>query len=247
MTCTEKLRPKALDLFCGAGGAAMGLWRAGFDVVGVDIEPQPRYPFLFIRADALRPPFRLEDFDLVWASPPCQAFTSMRFMWNRKVHPNLIPATRAMLKSAGMQYVIENVPGAPLEEAHVRLCGTMFGLGTLNGQAELRRHRLFETTFGVLSPPCQHGAPLVVGVYGGHCRDRRRLGTVGVYGNVGGHNAREKAQKFLTAQRREVMGIDWMTNSELSESIPPAYSQHIGRYAFMALNLDPDEYERGEL
>jgi DNA (cytosine-5)-methyltransferase 1 len=249
-------RPRALDLFCGAGGAAMGLHRAGFDVVGIDNRPQPRYPFPFIQADALKPPVRLEDFDLVWASPPCQAHSAMRTMPNAKDHPDLIPPTRAMLEASGKAWVIENVPGAPLRSP-LKLCGTMFGLGTKDGTAELRRHRLFETSFdALLAPPCNHSAMMVCGVYGGHGRDHRRTignygdgaGTnisnarkrkrsVGVYGHAVGSSVRDGTQQFSTQQRREAMGIDWMTGNELSQAIPPAYSEHIGRYALLALGV----------
>jgi DNA (cytosine-5)-methyltransferase 1 len=120
----------------------MGLHRAGFKVTGVDFKRQPRYPFDFVRADALLPPFRLSDFALIWASPPCQAFTTLRHMPNGREHPNLIPPTREMLRASGVPYIIENVPGAPLIRP-LKLCGTMFGLGTADGRAELRRHRLF--------------------------------------------------------------------------------------------------------
>jgi DNA (cytosine-5)-methyltransferase 1 len=228
-------RPRALDLFCGAGGAAMGLHRAGFDVLGIDNRKQPRYPFPFIQADALRPPVRLENFDLIWASPPCQAHSAMRTMPNGKEHPDLIPATRQMLYGA-RSWVIENVMGAPLHRP-VRLCGTMFGLGTKDGRAELRRHRLFESSFDVvLTPPCNHRR-YACGVYGdGNGRDyRRHPATVGVWGNAGGSSKRDGIQQFTTDERRQAMGIDWMTGDELSQAIPPAYAEHIGRYAMIAL------------
>lgn len=160
---------RALDLFCGAGGASMGLHRAGFDVTGIDIARQRHYPFPFIQADALVPPVDLSRFDLIWASPPCQAYTALRKMWNSKPHADRIPETRALLIASGRPYVIENVPGAPLK-ATIRLCGTMFDLQTPCG-AELRRHRYFETSFGCLEPECRHGFS-VLGVYGGHIRDR---------------------------------------------------------------------------
>lgn len=208
------MAPLALDLFCGAGGAGMGLHRAGFDVIGVDIQPQRNYPFRFVQADALKPPFSLTQFDFVWASPPCQAFVSLRWMYNAKTHADLIPPTRALLEKAGRPYVIENVMGAPIK-GWVKLCGTMFGLGAED--AELRRHRLFETSFACLSPPCCHGKKArVIGVYGGHGRDRRR---------------KINTQDFSVDARREAMGIDWMTGAELSEAIPPAYSEFIGRAA----------------
>lgn len=221
-------RPLALDLFCGAGGVSMGLCAAGFDVGGVNIKARRRHPafhyapyarsFRFIRADALRPPVNLEDFDFIWASPPCQAFTSLRGMWNAREHPNLIPATRELLEASGRPWCIENVRDAPLGESGrlTMLCGSMFGLRTNDGAAELRRHRYFETSFDLgLTPPCAHRSP-VIGVYGGHGRDRRR---------------RVNTQDFSTAARREAMGIEWMSGGELSEAIPPAYATWIGTRA----------------
>jgi DNA (cytosine-5)-methyltransferase 1 len=210
-------RPLALDLFCCAGGAGMGLYRAGFDVVGVDIERQSRYPFPFVQADALRPPFRLTDFDFIWASPPCQAHTALRTMHNAKEHADLIPATRAMLDAAGVLYVIENVMGAPLRNP-IMLCGTMFGLGI--PEAELRRHRQFET------------GPFYWSIPHGPCRHRKR--TIGVYGGGHGvslHRHAKGVPCFTAAQERAAMGIDWQTVDEMSQAIPPAYSEAIGRAA----------------
>lgn len=222
----RKLR--ALDLFCCAGGASMGLHRAGFEVVGVDIRPQPRYPFEFHQADALT--FPLDGFDFIWASPPCQAHTAMKTMHNARDHEDLIPATRNRLNASGLPYVIENVVGAPLIEPFM-LCGTMFGLGVEN--ADLQRHRIFEANFFVgLVPPCNHGARATIGVYGGHVRNRKR--TIGIYGE-GARDSRRKFDKgvpdFTVEQGREAMGIDWMTLAELSQAIPPAYGEFIGRAA----------------
>jgi DNA (cytosine-5)-methyltransferase 1 len=226
------VRPKALDLFCGAGGAAMGLYRAGFDVVGIDIKPQPRYPFPFIQADALRPPVRLEDFDLVWASPPCQAYSALRVMKNRREHAMLIDPVRAMLKGSGQPWVIENVGGAPLRDP-LELCGSMFGLESEGFQ--LRRHRYFEASFFVLGTECQH-APRTVGVYGGKARNIAQEKR---------HYAKDKETRGAPAGvvlrqgiGRAAMGIDWMNMDELSEAVPPAYSEHIGRYALMALGIE---------
>lgn len=221
---------RALDLFCCAGGASMGLRRAGFEVVGVDIRPQPHYPFEFHQSDALTYP--LEGFDFIWASPPCQAHTAMKTMHNAKPHLDLIPETRERLKRSGTPYVIENVVGAPLADTFM-LCGTMFGLGVED--ADLQRHRLFEASFDVgLIPKCQHGARSTIGVYGGHVRNRKRVRTIGVYGE-GARDSRRKFDKgvpdFTVQQGREAMGIDWMTIAELSQAIPPAYSEFIGRAA----------------
>lgn len=218
---------KALDLFSGAGGVAMGLHRAGFDVTGIDVRPRKTYPFRFIQADALLPPVRLTDFDFIWASPPCQAHTSLRTMHNARAHPDLIPQTRAMLIEAGVPWCIENVPGSTLRHT-LMLCGTMFGLGC--DGAELRRHRLFETSFPMLAPPCQHGSRAVIGLYGGHQRNRAR--TIGVYGE-GCRDSTRKHNRghpdFTVADGRKAMGIDWMSLADLCQSVPPAYSEYIGR------------------
>ena len=209
-------KPRLLDLFCGAGGAAMGYHRAGFEVVGVDINPQPRYPFEFIQADAMT--FPLDGFDVIHASPPCQAFSSMKFMHNAKAHFDLLTPTLARFDGIDVPWVVENVSGAPMRSA-VRLCGTVFGLGT--DDAELWRHRLFESSTPMLSPPCAHGRKSrVIGVYGGHGRDRRR---------------KVNTQDFSTEERRRAMGIDWMSGAELSQAIPPAYTEWIGQRLLEAI------------
>lgn len=231
-------RPKLLDLFCGAGGCSMGYHRAGFEVTGVDLNPQPRYPFTFVQGDALA--FLAKhghEYDVIHASPPCQAFTALKTMPNAKAHDDLLTPTRELLISLGKPYVIENVPGAPMRN-YITLCGTMFGLGT--GDAELRRHRLFEVEPMFLwVPPCDHyGRQRVIGVYGGHGRDRRRIrpATVGVWGNAGDKSARDGTKQFSTEERREAMGIDWMTGAELSQAIPPAYTEYIGRQLLAVLS-----------
>ena len=141
---------KALDLFCCGGGASMGLHHAGFEVVGVDIEPQPHYPFEFHQADALTYP--LDGFDLIWASPPCQDFSAYgRRPDHVAERGNLIPAMRERLQASGTHYIIENVPGAMGQlRRRVMLCGSSFGL-------DVRRHRLFECSFPVWPKPCDHG------------------------------------------------------------------------------------------
>ena len=167
-------RPRLLDLFCGAGGAAMGYHRAGFEVVGVDINPQPRYPFEFHQADALEYP--LAGFDAIHASPPCQRFSTMTKRWARSSsHSDLIEPTRSRLRESMLPYVIENVAGAPLV-GPIRLCGSSFGL-------PVRRHRLFEMSSPpLLVPPCQHDGPAlqVTGHPGGSSRrdPRARFGGI---------------------------------------------------------------------
>jgi DNA (cytosine-5)-methyltransferase 1 len=147
------MRPRLLDLFCGAGGAAMGYHRAGFDVIGVDLNPQPRYPFEFHQADAMTYP--LGGFDAIHASPPCQAF-SVATQHARGDHADLLTPTRDRLLRQDAPWVIENVPGAPLR-VDVKLCGCMFGLG------RLRRERWFETSWRMfdMRPPCHHPEPAI--------------------------------------------------------------------------------------
>ncbi len=211
------MKPRALDLFCCAGGATKGLQRAGFHVTGVDIKPQPRYcGDAFHQADALT--FPLEGYDFIWASPPCQAHTSMKTMHNAKHHADLIPATRERLEKWGGPWVMENVIGAPLGVG-IQLCGTSFGLGT--GAAELRRHRHFEANFLLMGPPCRHGSE-VIGVYGGHARNRKRSGG-------------SRGKQDFYGKAGEALGIDWMTLSELSQAIPPAYSEFIGQQVMQIL------------
>lgn len=209
-------RPRLLDLFCGAGGAGMGYHRAGFDVVGVDIKPQPRYPFEFHQADAMT--FPLDGFDAVHASPPCQAHSTLRHR-TRREYPNLIPETRERLVSSGLPYVIENVESAPLRNP-LTLCGTEFGL-QVEGRW-LRRHRLLESN--VFLP----------GAGGCNCSGRR-IG--GVYG-TGGGGPMTRGWKFRPDQARVAMGIDWMSTAELAQAIPPAYTEHVGGFLLAALSLE---------
>lgn len=220
--------PRILDLFCGAGGAGKGYVDAGFEVVGVDIEPQPRYPFEFHRADAVElledlldnwptgsplPP--LEQFDAIHASPPCQAYSALRTMPGVGEHPELVEPTRELLHATGLPYVIENVPGAPLRQPLV-LCGSEFGL-TVRTRPDgrlrwLRRHRLFESNVWL------------VGAGGCNCF-RRPI--AGVYGHGGGGHSRRGWQVYAD-EAREVLGTPWMNRDEASQAIPPAYTSFIG-------------------
>ena len=227
---------KLLDLYCSAGGAGMGFKMAGFDVTGIDILPQPHYPFTFYQTDALE--FLAEhghEYDYIHASPPCQAHSVMtKGMWKDRIseHPQLIEPTRELLLKLGKPYDIENVPGAPLINP-VMLCGTMFGLGTKHG-SQLRRHRYFESNWNIgLTPQCNHiKNASVIGVYGrGQHPQRRRIpATIGVYGHAGGSSRRDYLDFscFTTNDRRDAMGIQWMTGNELSQAIPSVYTQFIG-------------------
>ena len=203
---------RLLDLFCGAGGAAMGYSQAGFtEIVGVDIAPQPNYPFEFIQGDALEPPVRLEDFDLIHASPPCQGYSTITP--DQSKHPRLIPPTRRLLD--GFPYVIENVEGSRRDLCGpVKLCGSAFGL-------KVRRHRYFEASFAFWSLPCAHGLQgRPVGVYGDHGQDDHE------YRRPDGTHRGAKARDVPHA--REAMGMDWGGWRDLAEAIPPAYTKFIG-------------------
>jgi DNA (cytosine-5)-methyltransferase 1 len=202
------VRPRLLDLFCGAGGAAMGYHRAGFDVLGVDIKPQPNYPFKFVQADATTYP--LDGFDAYHASAPCQDHTPLAALVGMHGTGWMLGATRDRLTSQPRPWVLENVPGAPMR-ADLMLCGKMFGL-------RVKRHRWFE--FG-------EAVSLIMAMP--HQRHRARTATsrrrerwaegwdISITGDVG------------TWCGPEAMGIDWMSGDELSQAIPPAYTEHIGR------------------
>jgi DNA (cytosine-5)-methyltransferase 1 len=210
-------RPRLLDLFSGAGGAAMGYHRAGFEVVGVDIKPQPHYPFEFHQGDAMTYP--LNGFDAIHASPPCQAYSVANNIHQRDDHPDLVPATRERLKTAGVPWVMENVPGAPMRN-YVVLCGLALG-------CNVKRHRLFEYEGFWLwgPPPCPKGHPGDWLLVFGHTVLSR--GKVTGKAKGGGNVIRR--EHVGTERGREAMGIDWMNRDELSQAIPPAYTEFIGR------------------
>lgn len=229
---------RLLDLFCCAGGAGMGYAQAGFEVVGVDIKPQRRYPFEFIQADCLTlDPDFIASFDAIHASPPCQAHSSIsRVSGRQEHHVDRIEETRAMLEASGKPWVIENVVGAPLRDPFT-LCGSMFGLGTSCG-AQLRRHRRFEHNWPVgLVPECNHGGS-VVGIYGGHAHDRRRK-VITVTGSTPQMNVVKNRSRltFAVDEARRAMGIDWMVMAELSQAIPPAYTKWIGERLMRHLQM----------
>lgn len=219
--------PLLIDGFCGAGGAARGYYDRGFDVLGVDLHPQPRYPFPFIQADFLE---FLKSLHVgstgVWlgrqrvaavhASPPCQARSDLRHRTGR-TYPELIEPTQQLLDRLALPFVIENVEGAHELRDPVTLCGTMFpGLRVI-------RHRLFETNWNYTPPEHPDGPHPLVFTY-----DRRKRHGSGQLDQstafvqvTGGGNA-------TVANKRAAMGIDWMIGRELNEAIPPAYTRHIG-------------------
>src|SRR3990167_2746873 len=220
------MKPRLLDLFCGAGGAAMGYHRAGFEVVGVDIKPQPHFPFEFIQANWEEPLHYLPG---LWeregipyalhASPPCQRFSVMTKKWGRsEEHPDFVGDVREALQEVGCHYIIENVVGAPLHSP-VMLCGSMFGLGSQGYR--LRRQRIFEASFDFWPPAsCSHVGQALP-----------------VYGHAGGRSKRDGLRFPGTDAWREGMGIDWMTGNELAEAIPPAFTRWVGRQILEALNV----------
>lgn len=214
-----RTKPRALDLCCKAGGVSVGLHRAGFDVIGVDIEPQPRYPFEFHQADALT--FALDGFDFIWASPHCQGYTALRHAPGAKGKPHQIQQFRARMPKDAL-WAIENVQEAAWDmDNPVTLCGSMFGLGAQGCQ--LQRHRLIMSNFPLNPPACDHDGRPVIGVYGGHARRRAA--------SAGGRGTRDVWDGGHKAAASEAMGIDWMTLGELSEAIPPAYAEYVGRAA----------------
>jgi DNA (cytosine-5)-methyltransferase 1 len=200
-------RPLLLDLFCGAGGGAMGYHRAGFDVVGVDIKPQPRYPFEFIQGDVFEEWFDLSAVTAIHASPPCRDHSRLVQLHGTNETGWMLAETREMLQEFGKPWIIENVARAPMR-ADFKLCGCQFGL------PRLRRERWFETSPQMfdLRPPCRHSGYAVT-----------------VAGHPGGSTvAGGGISVALSADWRLAMGIDWMTSAELAQAIPPDYTEYIG-------------------
>lgn len=206
-------RPRLLDLFCGAGGASMGYHRAGFEVVGVDVNPQPHYPFEFHQGDAME--WELDRFDMIHASPPCHDHSNVTGR-NRKAKGAkgtgwMLQATIDRLSAWGGVWVVENVETATMPRS-VRLCGSSFGL-------DVRRHRLFSSNREIMVPACAHHlqTPRFRSL------DSRKIGlscVVGVHGHLNYAGEGEI--------RNRAMGVDWMTQVELTQAIPPAYTEWIG-------------------
>lgn len=212
---------KVLDLFCGAGGAAWGIKQASpkADITGVDINPQPDYPFEFMQEDvlSLEDSF-LNEFDFIWASPPCQAYSKGGNKESRRKYPKLIEETRRMINlDLGTPFVIENVPGAPLRKDLI-LCGQMFGL-------KIIRHRIFEIEGFYCEQPdlrCkEHKGKVVSGEYVMVCTG----GRPGCYGN---NELRKKLKNPNVKQAQEAMGITHIQSFKaIAESVPPKYSEYI--------------------
>jgi len=223
-----KNKPKLLDLFCGAGGASMGYYRAGFQPYGIDNNPQPNYPFPFLLMDAFEASDRLlrgegltfsngetlylKDFSAFHASPPCQLFStaySMNVPQGKGKAVNLIPQTREMLLTGDKPFVIENIPRAPLRK-DLLLCGTMFGLGVF-------RHRVFECSSPILNPL--------------HPKHNGRIGDGKYYCITQNGWDYVRLQEYDLEKWKLAMGIDWHINKRmLAEAIPPAYTEYIGKY-----------------
>ena len=203
---------KLLDLFCGGGGASVGYVRAGYEVTGVDIVKKKNYPYTFIKADAmaiLKDHAFLNQFDVIHASPPCQQYTAAKHLRNAQGHtsskPDLLAPVRDALITWGGTYVIENVEGAPM--GGVTLCGSTFGL-------KVRRHRKFESNKPLTTKPCDH---------------KNQGRPIGVYGSMNDEIPNGGKTASTLKEGQDAMGIDWLGWSSLKESIPPAYSEYIGR------------------
>lgn len=222
------MKPRLLDLFCGAGGCAKGYADAGFEVVGVDIVPQKNYPYEFHQDSALRVldilisgnlwqgySYMLRDFDVIHASPPCQGYTELNYQ-GKECHPKLIGTIRERLISANVPYVIENVDGASSAFPHaLMLCGSMFGL-------QVRRHRLFESSILLFAPmQCQHDRNFY-SIHGHHVWNRAKR-------SPARKDGRWRPGYGTFEEGLNAMGIDWMLRQkELANAIPPAYTHWIG-------------------
>lgn len=207
------MKLKLLDLYCGAGGAAMGYHRAGFEIVGVDIKLQPNYPFEFHQADALEYP--IDGFDVIHASPPRQAYSKCAGFHYRKKHPRQISLIRMRFQAAGIPYIIENVEGARHRmQEYIVLCGSMFGL-------PIRRHRFFEIRplLNVLLPPCNH--------------KRNPVYITGTPRPSSGPRKDPPADI-----KRSAMQTPWMTIKNMDEAIPPAYTEYIGKQLIEAILME---------
>ncbi len=218
------MMPRLLDLFCGAGGAAMGYHRAGFEVVGVDINPQSHYPFEFHQGDALT--FPLDGFDAIHASPPLDYSTALVGIATSGRYQRLLEPIRTRLEASGLPWVIENVPGAPVAsgialwgQSGVMLCGSTFDLGveTPNGWREVRRHRYFESPIPLWTEGCRHRYPSI----NPYSKEARK---------------RDGIEKGADLWFGRAMGVEWEKRDyQIREAIPPAYTEWIGRQLLAAI------------
>ena len=222
-TVAHGRKPRLLDLFCCAGGAAKGYADAGFEVVGVDIDPQPNYPLEFHQADAIE--FVRDhghEFDAIHASPPCQTFSRTKTLHDNE-HPDLIKPTRDALVASGKPWVIENVVGAPLIDP-IKLSGQHFNMTALDVDGvplKLVRKRLFESNILLRVPDSLHA--------------NRHIQTASIYGAGGGWTPRHRDNPDRrggyiphTDVIKKLLGIDWMTKHEMSQSIPPVFTEWVG-------------------
>lgn len=225
-------RPLLLDLFCGAGGASRGYYQAGFDLMGIDINAMPRYPYAFAQGDAIDyleaeiSSGNIHRFSAIHASPPCQRYSVTKTLHSRE-YPDLINPLRLVLQKTQLPYVIENVVQAPLTDPLI-LCGSQFNLSKRwngdywCGDVYLKRHRAFEMSIAVPDPgPHDHNKIAV---------------TVAGHGRIGGRTERFRGRGY-NQLKRDIMAIDWMRESELNEAIPPAYTQYIGSFLMKHLKV----------
>ncbi len=213
------MKPRLLDLFCGAGGCSVGYMQAGFEVVGVDIAPQKNYPYEFHQADALT--FPLDGFDVIHASPVCKGYTELNYAGKEK-HERLILPVKERLRKSGKIFIIENVSGARLElPGSLTLCGSMFGL-------PIRRHRLFESNILLFAPhACQHDRDFY-SIHGHHVWNRAKR-------SLPRKDGRWRPGYATFDEGAQAMGIDWMVHKELTQAIPPAYTAWIGGFLLDAV------------
>lgn len=216
-------RYKLLDLFCCGGGAGRGYEIAGFAVVGVDNKPQPKHRGKFVLADAIEFCTKYgRDFDVIHASPPCQKYSlsAMQHRLKGKDYPDLIEETRRALIAIGVPYIIENVPGSPLIKP-ITLCGSMFQAADGSGLLRTYRHRMFESNMTLYAPPCFHNYP--------QAKMGRRAKPGEFIHFVGNYTDADIVKKML--------GLDWLTKKEISQCVPPQYTEFLGRQIIDYLNL----------